>query len=907
MKQPQNRIDPSADFLRADTRHALEIFFSPRSVAVVGASEREDSVGRAVLWNLVQSPFGGTVFPVNAKRGNVLGIKAYPSVGAVPEPVDLAVVVTPAATVPGVIRECAAAGVRGAIILSAGFKETGAEGARLEEEVLAIARAARMRIIGPNCLGVMSPLSGLNATLAGAMARKGEVAFLSQSGALQAAILDWSIQENVGFSAFVSLGSMLDVGWGDLIDYLDHDGRTKSILIYMESIGDARAFLSAAREVALRKPIIVLKGGRTAQAARAAASHTGSLAGSDEVLTAAFRRSGVLRVDTIADLFNMADTLSKQPRPRGRRLGILSNAGGPGVLATDALVSGGGELAQLPAATIEKLSTVLPAHWSRGNPIDVLGDADAQRYEKALAISFEDTANDGLLVILTPQKMAEPTATATVLTPFAKLHPGKPLLASWMGGGEVAAGRRILSDAGIPTFDHPDTAARIFNYMWKYSYNLRGLYETPALAEETAGAHEKAFEIVRAVRSQGRTLLTELESKRVLAAYGIATVDTRAAASADEAAAEAEAIGYPVVLKLNSRTITHKSDVGGVRLDLRNAAEVRQAFTGIRGRVSAADFEGVTVQQMIRAQGYELIVGSTVDPQFGPVLLFGAGGVLVEVFQDRSLALPPLNTTLARRLMEQTKIYQVLQGARGRPAVDLAELEKLLVRFSQLVVEQRAIREIDLNPLLASPEQLIALDARIVLHDASIADDQLPTSAIRPYPSQYIGTMQLRNGETITIRPIRPEDEPRMVQFHATLSENSVYYRYAGFLKLDTRVAHERLARICFLDYDREMALVAERAGEIVAVARLMRIAGTGDAEFALLVSDVLQGQGLGRAMLRRLFDVGRDWGLARIVAEILPDNDRMRRVCRELGFTFQGQTAAAKDLHASERPAGVP
>jgi acetyltransferase len=886
--------DASANLLRGDIRHPLQVFFAPRSVAVIGATDREGSVGRTVLWNLVTNPFGGTVFPVNAKRGSVLGIKCYPEVAAIPEPVDLAVVVTPAPGVPGVVRECTRAGVRGAIVISAGFKETGEQGLRLEQELLGIAREGRMRILGPNCLGVMSPISGLNATFAGAMARKGSVAFLSQSGALQTAILDWSLQENVGFSAFVSLGSMLDLGWGDLIDYLDNDGRTRSILIYMESVGDARAFLSAAREVTLRKPIIVLKGGRTAQAARAAASHTGTMAGSDEVLTAAFRRSGVVRVDSISDLFYMADALAKQPRPRGKRLAIVTNAGGPAVLATDTLVAGGGELAPLSADGMPRLDALLPEQWSHGNPIDILGDADPERYAKTLEIAGDEKDSDGLLVILTPQDMTEPTLTADRLKPYAHRRPDKPVLASWMGGLEVAAGRQILSDAGIPTFHYPDTAARIFNYMWRYTYNLHGLYETPSLAEEAAGGHDLERDALRAAQEQGRSVLTELESKRILEGYGIPVVETRAAKTAEEAVDHAARLGYPVVVKIESRTITHKSDVGGVQLDLRSPEAVREAFEGIRSRVPPGDFDGVTVQRMVRIDGYELIVGSSIDPQFGPVLLFGAGGVLVEAFQDRSLALPPLNTTLARRMMEQTKIFSVLGGVRGRKPVDVSALEKLLVRFSQLVIEQRAIREIDINPLVASPAGLLALDARVVLHAKG---EKVAPLAIAPYPLRYVGNTRLKMGGEAIIRPIRPEDEPKMVEFHKTLSDESVYYRYAGTLKLDMRVAHERLARLCFIDYDREMALIAERDGKLVAVARLTRLQGTRDGEFALLVSDSMQGQGLGRAMLSRLFDVGRDWNLQRIVATILPGNTPMRRICEHLGFTFHGETDAVKVL----------
>ncbi|WP_375768900.1 bifunctional acetate--CoA ligase family protein/GNAT family N-acetyltransferase [Archangium gephyra] len=880
--------DPSYDLLHQQGRHPLDALFNPHSVAVVGASERQGSVGRTILWNLISNPFGGTVYPINPNRKNVLGIRAWPSLEALPEPVDLAVLVTPASTVPGVMRECAKTGVRGVIIISAGFKEVGPEGVKLELEVLHIAREAGIRIIGPNCLGVMRPTTGLNATFAGDMARPGNVAFVSQSGALLTAILDWSLREAVGFSAFVSMGSMLDVGWGDVIDYLGNDPRTRSILIYMESIGDARAFLSAAREVALHKPIIVIKAGRTAQAAAAAASHTGTLVGSDEVLSAAFRRTGVLRVDSIADLFYMAEVLARQPRPVGRRLAILTNAGGPGVLATDALVMGGGELAKLSEKTVTALNGLLPPAWSHGNPVDILGDADPARYEKALQVAGADENSDGLLVILTPQDMTEPTQTADRLRPYAKL--GKPVIASWMGGSEVAAGERILNDAGIPTFGYPDTAARIFNYMWRYSYNLAGLYETPVLAEEPPGRDE-AERLIHEARAAGRTLLTEYESKRLLEAYGIPTVETRRATTVDEAVREAESLGYPVVLKLHSHQVTHKSDVGGVKLNLGTAQEVREAFAAIRGRLEAlgkADgFDGVTVQPMVKLEGYELIVGSTLDAQFGPVLLFGAGGTLVEVFKDRALALPPLNTTLAGRLMEQTRIHEALKGVRGREPVDLGALRKLLVRFSQLVVEQRFIQEVDINPLLASAQRLVALDARVVLHGPEVKEEELPRLAILPYPVKYVGRWKMKDGQDVVIRPIRPEDEPRMVEFHKTLSEQTVFLRYAGMMKLDQRVAHGRLARICFNDYARELALVVERGngGELLAVGRLTRLPGTQDAEFAMLISDAVQRQGLGSELLRRLVDVGRDWGLKRIVADILSGNGAMQRICRKLGF----------------------
>ncbi|MBE9227128.1 bifunctional acetate--CoA ligase family protein/GNAT family N-acetyltransferase [Phormidium sp. LEGE 05292] len=891
--------DPAHDVLRYE-HQPLDAIFAPKNVAVIGATEKLGSVGRTILWNLISSPFGGTVFPVNPKRPSVLGIKAYPSIGEVPGKVDLAVIVTPAATVPGVISECVDAGVKGAIVISAGFKEIGAAGLELERQVLEQARRGRMRIIGPNCLGVMNPVSGLNATFASKMALPGNVGFISQSGALCTGILDWSFQENVGFSAFVSIGSMLDVGWGDLIYYLGDDPHTQSIVIYMESIGDARSFLSAAREVALSKPIIVIKVGQTEAAAKAAASHTGSLTGSDEVLNAAFRRSGVLRVNTIDDLFNMAEVLAKQPRPKGKRLTILTNAGGPGVLATDALITGGGELAELSSETVEKLQPILPPSASTHNPIDILGDADPERYSKSLEIALKDPNSDGMLIVLTPQAMSNPTKTAEDVVEQLKTNPvkGKPILASWMGGHEVAAGEAILNRASIYTFPYPDTAAHVFNLMWRYSYNLRGIYETPILSDN-CGEKEcdiiLAKSIINSVKQTGRTILTEYESKQLLASYNIPTVPTEIATTEEEAVELAEKIGYPVVLKLYSETITHKTDVGGVRLLLKDAETVRGAYRGIQSavaeKVGAEHFFGVTVQPMLNLEGYEIIIGSSVDPQFGPVLLFGTGGQLVEVFKDRALALPPLNSTLARRMMEQTKIYTALKGVRGRPPVDLAKLEQLLVQFSLLVVEQPWIKEIDINPLLASPDRLIALDARVVLHDPEISEDKLPKPAIRPYPTQYVAPWTMKDGTEVTIRPIRPEDEPLAFDFHKMVSEESVYLRYAHLVKLSQRTTHERLSRICFIDYDRQMALVAEYTNpetgqpQIIGISRLSKLHGTDEAEFSMLIADKYQHKGLGTEFLRRLLQIARDEKLNRVTADILTDNMAMQRISQKLGF----------------------
>jgi len=865
--------------------HPLDPLFSPRSVAVIGATEREGSVGRTVLWNLISHPFGGTVYPINPKRHNVLGIKAYASVGSLPEPVDLAVIAIPAPGVPEVISECVAAGIRGAIVLSAGFKEIGAEGNRLEADIWQRA-AGKMRLIGPNCLGIQNPITGLNATFASQMARRGNVGFISQSGALCTSILDWSLQENVGFSAFISLGSMLDVGWGDLIDYLGDDPHTHSIVIYMESIGDARTFISAAREVALTKPIIVIKAGRTQAAAQAAASHTGSLTGSDAVLDAAFRRCGVLRVDHIEELFDLAEVLAKQPRPQGSQLAIVTNAGGPGVLATDALVRSGGSLAPLAPTTLAHLNQVLPPHWSHGNPIDILGDAEPQRFGQTLAGVLRDPGSDGCLVILTPQAMTDPTGTAEqVVQVWQQSGSRRPILASWMGGAEVDAGEQILNQAGIPTYRYPDQAARIFSYLYRYSYNLRGLYETPTLAIPEQVQRQQVSDILAHAHQEQRQILTEVESKALLAAYGIPIVPTTLAHSPAEAMAAANGMGYPVVVKLYSQTITHKTDVGGVQLNLHSEEAVLRAYAQIQTQVSekvgSQHFQGVTVQPMIPQDGYELIVGSSQDPQCGPVLVFGSGGQLVEVFQDRAIGLPPLNSTLARRLMEQTLIYKALQGVRGRQAIDLEALEQLLVRFSQLVAEQPGIREIDINPLLASPRGLLALDARIILQ----TEPPVPL-AIRPYPLQYV--WKLENG--ITIRPIRPEDEPRLVDYHRLLSDHSVYLRYLQTLSFQTRTAHDRLTQICFNDYDREIALVSELGdGQIAGVARLGRQHSfRSQARFGLLVADPFQQRGIGRALLTHLLQVAEHEGITHLLGEILPENQVMQNLCRQAGFRLE-------------------
>jgi acetyltransferase len=868
--------------------HPLDPLFRPETIAVIGASATAGSVGNILMRNLTENAFNGVVYPINPHRRAVHGMHCYPRVADVPEPIDLAIIATPAATVLGIVRECLENDVKSAIIISAGFAELGEPGRALEQQTLDAARG-KLRIIGPNCLGIIHPTVGLNASFASATPAAGHIALLSQSGAICTSVLDWAREKNIGFSAFVSVGSMIDIDFGDLIDYFGEDPSTRSIILYMESIGDVRKFLSAARAVARIKPIIVVKSGRHEAGARAAASHTGALAGADAVFDAAFRRAGVLRVATISELFNMAEILAAQPTPMGPSLVIVTNAGGPGVMATDALMLQGGQLAELSTDTRSALDAVLPPYWSHANPIDILGDATPERYRQAVEICSRDPGVDGILVLLTPQAMTNPTETAKQLIPLAR-PARKPILASWLGGGEVREGRHILDLAGFPHFDSPEAAVQAFLHMVQYRRNQELLYETPeALPERDSRDSSRARSIIDSVQREQRTLLTEPEAKQVLAAYGIPVTPTVACRTAEEAIEAARQIGFPVVLKLLSRTITHKTDVGGVQLDLRDEFAVRGAYETIQAKLAQRSqteaFDGVTVQSMVRTAGYEVIIGSSIDRQFGPVILFGAGGVLVEVLQDRALALPPLNRALARRLMECTRIFQALRGARGA-AVNLEELETLLVRFSQLVVDFPEIAELDINPLLAGKEQLIALDARVLL----TAPGQVsPPLAIPPYPNQYVEQITLQDGASLLVRPIRPEDEPLIVDFHAGHSEHTLRMRFFGLVRTLTR---DSLIRLCHLDYDRELALIAvDQQGStphIAGVSRYYLHPETGDAEFALVIGDAWQKRGLGNQLMRRLIAIARERGVKRLVGQVLAENTPMLQLVGRLGFSVQ-------------------
>ncbi|CEL97119.1 unnamed protein product [Vitrella brassicaformis CCMP3155] len=869
----------------------LSPIFTPRSVAVIGATDKPRSVGGTLMRNLVTGGFSGPIYAVNPKREEVMGVQCFPSVKAIPGDVDLVVIVTPSKGIPALMAECVEKNVRGAVVISAGFKEIGPEGVKLEEQLLETAAKGGIRIVGPNCLGLMNPIVGLNATFASEMALPGKIGFISQSGAMCTSVLDWSLKEKIGFSAFVSIGSMADVNWADLIDYLGKDPHTDSILMYMEAIGDARAFLSAAKEVALKKPLIVIKAGRTEAAAKAASSHTGSLAGADNIFDAAMKRAGVLRVDTIGELFDVALTLAKQNLPKGPRLVIITNAGGPGVLATDAAALNDAEIATLDESTINKLNQFLPPAWSHSNPVDVLGDASPETYAKAVEVVAEDPNSDGMLVVLSPQDMTEPTNTAEMVLPSA--HKSRvPVIASWMGGSEVERGAQLLNKNGVPSIPYPDSAAAVFAKIWSLRSRLEKLYETPtARIEVTPELLEKQRAVkglLQDVSNSDRSILTELESKQVLKAYGIPVVETILCETVEDAVTAARDLGYPVVVKLNSETITHKTDVGGVQLNLSSEDMVREAFDLIQKNVAAKyspeDFQGVTVQQMADLSGYELLVGSSVDPQFGPVVVFGSGGTLVEVMHDTSLALPPLTSVTARALMKETKIYKALQGIRGRLPINIAELEKILVSFSAMVVDQPLIMECDINPLLASPSQLLALDARVIVAKPG---QKVPKVAIRGYPLEYVSKVTLRNNEVVTVRPIRASDEPLLIEFHTDISERSLRQRFFKDVSFAERTAHSRLSQLCNTDYDRGIVLIAtDDKGRMVGFcAYRKRSLRDTTAEYRMLIRDAAQGKGLGTAMMTKLVEIAKTEGIKTLTATVSKDNTTFTGITKMLGF----------------------
>lgn len=873
----------------------LDRLFNPHTVAVIGASNTEGTVGYALIKNLVGSGFKGTVYPINYKHKSIYGIRAYASLRDTRDEIDLAVIATPAESVPSLIEECGKYGVGGVVIISAGFMEAGEEGHRMSEMILETAKKYGMRIIGPNCLGFIKPSIKLNASFANKMALPGKIAFISQSGALCTAILDWSVEQNVGFSHFVSIGSMIDVGFHDLIDYFGRDPNTNSIVIYMESLTHARKFMSAARAFARTKPIIVLKAGKSSAGAKVALSHTGTLAGNDMAFDAAFKRAGIISVNTIEGLFNAAQALSMQPRPRGKRLAIVTNAGGPGVLSTDHLIMRGGELAEIETKTIEELNEVLPPAWSHRNPIDVLGDANAKKYGAAIKACLHDPGVDGLLVILTPQAMTNAAEIAREVVAQAS-HSSKPILASWMGERDVAEGRDILEAGHIPNYRIPENAVNTFMNMYSYTRNIEALYQTPKTIPDNFTPDQEANrKIISAIMAEGRTTLNEQEAKEFLRNYQIPVTGAVVAKTEKEAIEAAEKLGYPVVMKIASPDILHKTNIGGVKLNLANKASVKNAFNLIMHSAETAlpdaRLDGVLVEPMHNKK-YELIIGSKKDPIFGPVIVFGMGGVAVEVFKDLNVGLPPLNMALALRLIEETKIYELLKGFRGMAGSDINAIQYLLYKFAYLVMDFPEIKEIDINPFAIDETGGVVLDAKVVLDEKYMLEKHfIPYShlVISPYPKEYTYDFELKNGQKVLIRPIMPEDEPLEKELMSMLSKRSQYYRFFGYIG---EVTHEMLIRYTQIDYDRELALVGllEEDGQqhIAGVVRIVADANNDTAEFAILVADKWQGMGLGNKFTDLILAIAKERGIGKIYASVLSANTIMLHMFRKRGFDLK-------------------
>jgi acetyltransferase len=895
----------------------LDKIFNPKSVAVVGASDEEGSVGYALMKNFLESGFEGEVYPVNIRKKEILGVKAYQTVLQLPKTVDLAVIATPAKTVPEVVEQCGKAGIKGLIIISAGFKETGPEGKALEDKILEVKRKYDLRIIGPNCLGIIRPSIRLNTTFINKMPRPGNIAFISQSGALGTAILDWAVHENVGFSHFVSVGSMIDVDFGDLIDYFGTDPKTRSILMYIEGTTNARKFMSAARHFARTKPIIVVKAGKYSESARAAASHTGSLTGEDDVYDAAFKRAGIVRVEEIADLFNCAEVLGMQPLPRGPNLAIITNAGGPGVMATDALIGMGGKLAKLSPQTMDYLNSVLPPYWSHGNPIDILGDARADRYRAVLEACLNDENVDGILIIYTAQAVAEPVEIAKSIVELLKSkgQRGKTILTSFMGRKAVEEANYTFNANEIPTFSTPEQAVKTYLYMYQYKRNLELLYETPEeLPVDISPPRLPIMAILKNAVLENREVLTEFEAKKVLEFYNFPVVKTYVAKDEDEAVAIASRIGYPVVLKVLSPQIIHKTDAGGVVLDIKSEDEVREAFKTIMRNAKKynpkAEILGVTVQPMIKKRGYEVILGSKKDIVFGPVIMFGMGGIGVELFKDFSIGLPPLNQTLARRMMEETKVYQLLKGYRGMSPANIKRLEEVMVLFSHLLIDFPQLKEIDINPLLVDEKDAIAIDARIIIDKELVFKKMEPHQhlVISPYPKKYETLWKLRDGRTVLLRPIKPEDEPLWLEMFKNCSEESIRYKLFQTLK---HMPHEVRVRYCNIDYDREIAIVAELTEngkrKIIGTARVSIELDGKTGEIAFLVADPWQGLGLGTKLVDYVIEICRERGLESVYGLMLPENRKAIELMRNLGFKLKymedGTIRGTLNLKEGEQP----
>ena len=877
--------------------HALEPIFNPRGVAVFGASERPGALGTTVLANLVEAGYTGTVIPVNPRHERVQGLPCRAELGHPTEPIDLAVIATPAGTVPDILRQCGAAGVKGAVILSAGFGDNDTQGPRLQHEIVEVAEDHGIRLLGPNCLGLMRPSVGLNATFSLNQARPGRLALVSQSGAMVTAVLDWAHSRDVGFSAIASTGDAADLDFGEILDYLALDPRTDGILLYIEGIRDARSFLTGLRAAARLKPVIVLKSARHDTGAKAAATHTGAMIGGDDVFDAALARAGVVRVERIGQWFSAARTLASRLTLHGDRLLLLTNGGGPGVMAADRAADLGVPLAEPTPATLEALDASLPPHWSRGNPVDILGDATPERYTEAVGICLADENVDMLVVMLTPQAMTDPTGCARAVIARAGAQRGhrKPVVTCWMGETLVGEARDLLDEAGIPNFTSPEAAVEALAYLLVHRRNQQLLLQTPApLTDDSPPDVEGARLILDSVRQAGRRVLTAREAKAVLQAFRIPAEQAVLARDADEAMVAAEGLGFPVAVKVSAAEMSHKSDVGGVRLGLKDARSVREAAAGMLERLReehpGVEIEGVTVERMAAVgHGRELLVGVSRDPVFGPVIAFGMGGTTVEIVRDRALALPPLNTVLIRRLIENTRAARLLEPFRRAPAVHRKALEEVLLRVSQMVCELPAIGAIDINPLLAGEHGVTAVDARIELSDTPPSLDAYAHMAIYPYPMHFARRVTLGDGSEVTLRPIRPEDAEIEQAFVRGLSRES---RYMRFMRVLNELTPEMLVRFTQVDYDREMAFIAldedHDGTEQIGVARYNVEPDGRTAEFALVVGDEWQSRGLGTALLKILVEYARQRGVRELFGDVLQRNTPMRELGARLGFDEQ-------------------
>lgn len=868
----------------------LDALMNPGSVALVGASDREGSLGSLIWRNLTRAGFNGMLYPVNPRRKSVGGIVAYKDFAALPEAPDLAVIVTPPQQVPAIIAEAGAAGTRAAVIISAGFSP------ELRQQALDAARPHLMRLQGPNCLGLILPPSGFNGSFAQLMPASGGVAFLSQSGAILTSVIDWAGPRGIGFSHLVSLGEMADVDFGDLLDYLAIDPNVTAILMYAEAITHARKFMSAARRAARVKPVIVIKAGRHPQSAKAVSSHTGAMAGSDAVYDAAFLRAGMLRVYGLPQLFTAVETLAQlKVLPKGDRAAIITNGGGIGILATDAAIDSGVALAEIGPATMAKLDAVLPATWSRGNPVDIIGDAPPERYGAALAALLDDPGNDAIIALNCPTATSDAShSAAAVIEAYAKSP--KPLFTAWIGQATAAEARAMFSRFHIPSFETPEAAVRGFSHVVRYRRSQELLMETPPSMPTSFAFDAKAVErIIAPALSEGRTMLTSPEAQAVLAAYGIATSGTEIASDAAAAGDIAERLGGPVAVKILSPEISHKSDVRGVALDLAGRAEVEKVAAEIidRAREMRPDARilGVTVEPMVRRTGgLELIVGVTEDEQFGPVVLFGEGGTAVEIIGDRALALPPLNLKLARDLMASTRVWKRLSGYRDRPRADIDAIALTLVKVAQLIVDIPQVAELDINPLLADPSGAIAVDARIRLKHSDLPG--AARLAISPYPRELETDFTTSDGTNFLLRPIVPEDEPQVQALITRLSPEAIRFRYFSTIR---ELSHRDAARFTQIDYDREMALVLTTHGDagkvpIHGVVRLMADPDNELAEYSIVVEDRLTGRGVGTALMHRIVAYAGARGIREVFGYVMKGNANMLTVCQALGFTVAPQ-----------------